>query len=107
MTDREIILKECKRIDNVINVVEEPMQTGVRIRAWFDNGFGASIVRFEGSYGYRRKLWEVAVLIGNEEKYDLCYDTEITDDVIGELTVGEVIKIANNISKLEADNVSK
>ena len=45
-----------------------------RIRIMFPNGYGASIVKGEGSYGT-----ELAVITSE----GLCYDTEITDDVIG------------------------
>ena len=46
----------------------------------FDNGFGASVVKLSGSYGNDKRLYEIAVL---DSKGDLCYDTPITDDVIG------------------------
>ena len=46
----------------------------------FDNGFGASVVQHSGSYGGNQGLYEIAVL---DSKGDLCYDTPITDDVIG------------------------
>jgi len=46
----------------------------------FDNGFGASVVKHSGSYGGNQGLYEIAVL---DSKGDLCYDTPITDDVIG------------------------
>ena len=46
----------------------------------FDNGFGASVVQHSGSYGGNQGLYEIAVL---DSKGDLCYDTPITDDVVG------------------------
>ena len=46
----------------------------------FDNGYGASVVQHSGSYGGNQGLYEIAVL---DSKGDLCYDTPITDDVIG------------------------
>jgi len=64
----------------------------------FENGYGASVVRFMsgtfgGSYGAEQGLWELAVLMFAGEGVDdfkLCYDTPITSDVIGRLTLEEV-----------------
>ena len=47
-----------------------------RIRIMFPNGYGASIIKGDGSYGV-----ELAVITDE----GLCYDTEITDDVIGNI----------------------
>ena len=47
-----------------------------RIRIMFPNGYGASVVKGVGSYGT-----ELAVITAE----GLCYDTEITDDVIGNI----------------------
>ena len=47
-----------------------------RIRIMFPNGYGASIIKGDGSYGT-----ELAVITAE----GLCYDTDITDDVIGNI----------------------
>ena len=47
-----------------------------RIRIMFPNGYGASIIKGDGSYGV-----ELAVITDE----GLCYDTDITDDVIGNI----------------------
>ena len=47
-----------------------------RIRVMFPNGYGASIIKGDGSYGV-----ELAVITDE----GLCYDTDITDDVIGNI----------------------
>ena len=62
----------------------------------FPNGYGASVIRHKGSYGYSKGLWELAVLEGDE----LCYDTEITDDVIGHLNDPEVDRLLRRIQQL-------
>lgn len=62
----------------------------------FPNGYGASVIRHRGSYGYSKGLWELAVLEGGE----LCYDTEITDDVIGHLNDPEVDRLLRRIQQL-------
>ena len=65
----------------------------------FANGYGASVVRHEHSYGGRQGLFELDVLDSNDE---LCYDTPITNDVIGWLTHEQVDELLDKISKLPA-----
>jgi len=74
----------------------------------FDNGYGASVVRFNfgfgGSYGGEAGLWELAVLRFQDgsDKYELTYDTPITDDVIGHLDEDEVQEHLRRIRDLPA-----
>lgn len=65
----------------------------------FPNGYGASVIRHKGSYGFTKGLWELAVL---DDTGDLCYYTPITDDVIGHLTDEEVNLKLNEIRGLQA-----
>ena len=58
----------------------------------FPNGYGASVISGDGI-----RQFEVAVL---EADGSLCYDTEITDDVIAGLNVEGVYKILDKISHL-------
>lgn len=58
----------------------------------FPNGYGASVISGDGI-----RQFEVAVL---EADGSLCYDTEITDDVIAGLDVEGVYKILDKISHL-------
>lgn len=48
----------------------------------FPNGYGASVIKTDYSYGGKKGLWEMAVLKDEE----LCYTSGITDDVIGHLS---------------------
>ena len=64
----------------------------------FPNGYGASVIRHQGSYGFKSGLWELAVL---DSSGDLCYSTPITNDVIGYLTDEEVILKLNEIRGLQ------
>ena len=64
----------------------------------FPNGYGASVIRHQGSYGFKNGLWELAVL---DSSGDLCYSTPITDDVIGHLSDEEVILKLNEIRGLQ------
>lgn len=67
----------------------------------FKNGFGASVVKHFGSYGSGANLWELAVLkFDNARHWELTYDTSITDDVIGHLTVQEVTALLEKIKEL-------
>ena len=49
--------------------------------------------------GGKKGKYELAVL---DKNGDLCYDTPITSDVIGYLTMSEAEKVLINISHLEA-----
>jgi len=62
----------------------------------FPNGYGASVIRHDGSYGGSRGLWELAVTLHGI----LCYDTSITNDVIGHLNTEEVNKELQAIKEL-------
>ena len=67
-------------------------------RMMFDNGYGISVVQGEHTYGGKKGLYEIAVLDGDGK---LCYTSEITDDVIGNLTELEVSDYMIKIQKLK------
>ena len=73
---------------------------GVQAKYFFPNGYGVSVVRFKGSYGYEEGLYESAVLKGTEEKWELCYDTPITSDVLGHQSEEEVEELLQQIKNL-------
>ena len=59
-------------------------------REFYENGYGVSVISSEFSYGL-----ELAILRGNQENAEICYDTPITNDVCGHLdseTLAEIIK---------------
>ena len=72
---------------------------------FFHNGRGASVVRHEFSRGGELGLWELAVLKGNPETWDIDYATASKGDVIGNLTDSEVSNVLSRIEALE--NVEK
>lgn len=75
-----------------------------RYRFKFNNGYGASVIRGVGTYGGREGLWELAVLCFDEDGESwLTYDTPITSDVIGYLTIDEVNKQLDKIKKLRKE----
>lgn len=68
----------------------------------FPNGYGASVIRHYGSYGFEDGLFELAVLVKvTEDKYTLCYTTPITDNVIGWLSDENVCEKLEAIKNLE------
>ena len=74
--------------------------TGVQAKHFFDNGYGVSVVSFPGSYGFRDGLYESAVLKGTEEDWEICYDTWITNDVLGYQSEEEVEDLLHQIKNL-------
>lgn len=81
----------------MVEKTDMPEVDGYQLVYKFDNGYGASVVKHNFSYGGKKGLYELAVL---DKDGGLCYDTPITEDVIGHLTMGEVDKILVEISHL-------
>lgn len=75
---------------------------GAQVVHRFGNGYGASVVRGQYSYGGDQGLFELAVLKfkGEGDSFDLCYDTPLTDDVIGYLTEADVDDLLTKIEAL-------
>ena len=65
----------------------------------FRNGYSASVVCNSTTYGYDMDFFEVAVL---DKDGRLCYDTPITDDVVGYLNFQGVADVLKDISELES-----
>lgn len=70
---------------------------GVVARITFENGYGASVVKHEYSYGGKDGLYELAVL---DKDGELCYNTPITNDVIGYLREIDVTDVMEKIQQL-------
>lgn len=69
---------------NDLEFNNHPGGFGVYARIFFPNGYGASVVKSEYSYGGRDGLYELAVI--EEKTGEITYNTPITDDVVGYLT---------------------
>lgn len=85
---------------------ERSLYDGVQRLYRFENGYGASVVRHQGSYGGPKGLWEIAVIKWTERygcvvDWDLCYSTPITKAVIGYLEEDQVNTILSFIEKLD------
>lgn len=68
---------------------------------YFENGYGASVIRGHYSYGGPQGLYELAVLRKRRKHWEITYDTTITDDVLGYLKHDDVVKALEEISKLK------
>jgi len=73
-----------------------PVGDGMLYQFEFPNGYGASVVRFSGSYGNQHGLWEFAV----RHHGGLCYSTAITDNVIGYLSEAAVAALVERVRLL-------
>ncbi len=81
----------------LVEKTDLPQMNGYQLTYTFDNGYGASVVKHDFSYGGSNGKYELAVL---DKDGALCYDTPITDDVIGHLTMEEVENLLAEISYL-------
>lgn len=91
-----------KGIENV-KVMNRPRLDGIQYIFRLENGYGASVVRFSGSYGYEEGLWELAVIRFIDDtmtNYNLDYDTDITPDTLGYLSEEDVAEVLKQIAEL-------
>ena len=86
-----------KNEDDYMNTLQKTLTDApnTHIKVKYENGYGASVVRNPNSYGYPH-CWELAVTKDDE----LCYSTEITNDVMGWLTTEEIAPILLKIKTL-------
>lgn len=86
---------EAKQIKGGCLIEKTDLYDGMQLTYKFDNGYGASVIKHDFSHGGKKGLYELAVL---DKDGGLCYDTPITEDVIGHLTMGEVENLLAEIS---------
>jgi hypothetical protein len=86
--DEELKIKE--------NTMTDKKENNYHCAYNFDNGYGASVVCNKMSYGNETGLFEVAVLKDGK----ICYDTEISNDVIGWCDHAEVARLLERIKNL-------
>lgn len=81
-----------------------PSKFGSRgAKLFFNNGYGISVIY--GRYTFTNPgTYEVAILVGDENNWDLTYSTPITDDVIGHCSESEVTEIMQKIQELKNEN---
>jgi hypothetical protein len=80
-----------------------PLESGAIQKLYkFANGYGASVIKGEHTYGGDEGLWELAVLTFNTDgDFSISYTTGITEDVEGHLTDDEVEELLTKIEALE------
>ena len=75
--------------------------TGIQSIVRFENNYGVSVVKHEYSYGGKQGLYELAVIKYDEsDGWDICYDTPITNDVLGYLTEDDITDYLTQIEQL-------
>jgi len=76
---------------------------GVHGLLFFPGGYGISVVRFKspfgggGSYTSDDDDYEVAVIKGTKDDWEISYDTKITNDVLGYQTKEDINKLITQI----------
>lgn len=92
---KKIKMKTFKDLE--FETMADPYMSGKKSRIHFDNGYGASIVSHDFSYGGKNGLYELAVL----KDGDLHYDNPVAnDDVVGYLKEEDVTELLIEIQKL-------
>jgi hypothetical protein len=84
-----------------LEFVPHALVGGTHAVVQFPNGFGASVVTGHMFYTDALHPFEIAVLTSDGH---LTYDTHITDDVLGYLTLDEANDILRQIQDLEEEN---
>lgn len=69
---------------------------GIGMTYHFSNGYSASVVCHSFSYGGDNGLYEIAVMYNDQ----IVYNTPITNDVLGHLTMDDVIDVLKDIKDL-------
>ena len=81
---------------------EKDDMMGISAHHIFDNHYGVSVIKGPYSYGGKQGKYELAILVmkPGDIYSELCYDTPITNDVIGYLTETEITKLMKQVSEL-------
>ena len=87
-------MKTFKEIEFKTNPMGE--EFGIVSRTKLDNGYEVSVVQSPHSYGGDKGLYELAIFKDGE----ICYDTPITNDVIGYLRPEDVMDVIAKLEKL-------
>ena len=90
-------IMELMNNEDLLKRILNTLDKSKRHVEFYNNGYGVSIVPDINN----ATLYQVAVLVGTEEEYDVCLDTLITDDVIEGLSILEAHEIAKQVSELE------
>jgi hypothetical protein len=84
----------------VVSVSAKTSALGRQALFRFPNGYGASLIQGPYTYGGEEGLFELAVVLWENNDYHLDYSTSITTDVLGYLTLNDVIATLQEIKEL-------
>ena len=79
-----------------LNFKDTKSNNGIHAIVKFENNYGASVVKHDHSYGGKDGLYELAIFKDDE----ICYDTPITNDVLGYLSDKDVTEVLIKIQQL-------
>ena len=87
-----------KTFNDLIFTTEEFRGLGKKSRSHlnFENNYGVSVINGFGAY-CDSNTFELAVLYND----DLCYNTELTDDVLTYQTIADINKVMEYLQKLK------
>ena len=97
-------MKTTMNVEGLLYINDE-INNGTQRVFRFPNGRGASVVRHDYSYGSQEGLWELAVIEWDGKgdtavNWEIDYDTPITDDVLGHLSLAQVNELLEEIMAL-------
>ena len=75
---------------------------GVRTKHFFPNGYGVSVIRFEGSCGYEDGLYEVAILKGTKDNCTITYEAPPVNYVAGVIGYLDEQGVENILTRVES-----
>lgn len=84
-----------KTLNNDYTITDKSSEFITRARVDVGNGYELSVIQGVYSYGGEEGLYECAVMHNDS----LCYDTPITDDVIGYCSESEVLFYLNQLKE--------
>jgi hypothetical protein len=76
---------------------------GMQLTFRFPNNYGLSVVCHSFSYGNNHDSFEIAITkfrSDDSDKWNICYDTNITSDVLGHQSKEDVINIIEQVIAL-------
>lgn len=95
------------KVKHFEDLVFDKFGYGERALIFFDNGFGASVIKHadfvvaDANFPY-----ELAVLDGDKDQWGLCFTTSITqDNCLGSLSKNDVTRYLIKIQNLNSDGV--
>ena len=74
-----------------MSMVQRQLNGGVQRQYKFSNGYGASVIKTPGSYGYDMDLWEIAPWVSATKEFIGMDVMNWDDDVKGYLDEGELV----------------